>query len=401
MNAQARSRTLPQVFALGFTQTIAWASSTYLIAILARPIAEELGLSVSAVFGAFSVSLVVMGLTGPSAGRAIDARGGRGVLLLSNVVLAGGLALLGAATNPAMLFAAWCVIGWGMALGLYDAAFATLVRLHGEAARAPITGITLIAGFASTVGWPLTAFVAERYGWRASCYTWAVLHLAVALPVNLLFIPAFGRRSVRATDGAQTENEVFRWTAEKKRAFVLLSLFAALTAFVTSAMAAHLPGLLVAAGTTTVGAIAAGALLGPAQVAARFLEFTVSRRFDLHPVVSARLATACHPVAGVALAFFAGPTGVAMLFAVLHGAGNGMITIARGTLPLAIFGSVGYGHRLGVLGVLGRGMQALAPYAYGLVLERTGVGAAIALSVALSLVALATLLALKTPSTRS
>src|ERR1700754_658350 len=186
MNAHSKTRTLPQVAALGFTQTIAWASSTYLIAILARPIAEELGLSTASVFGAFSVSLVVMALAGPPAGRAIDAFGGRGVVAASNVVLAAGLALLGLASNPALLFAAWCVIGAGMALGLYDAAFATLVRLHGEAARAPITGITLIAGFASTVGWPLTAFITEHYGWRASCFTWAVLHIAVALPINVL-----------------------------------------------------------------------------------------------------------------------------------------------------------------------------------------------------------------------
>ncbi|HEX2827080.1 MAG TPA: MFS transporter [Burkholderiales bacterium] len=401
MNAQAQTRTLPQVFALGVTQTIAWASSTYLIAILARPIAEELGLSLSTVFGAFSISLVVMALTGPSAGRAIDTRGGRGVLLLSNVVLAGGLALLGAAHEPVVLFAAWCAIGWGMALGLYDAAFATLVRLHGEAARAPITGITLIAGFASTVGWPLTAFVAERYGWRVSCYAWAVLHIAVALPVNLLFVPKVARRAPSASDRKEASASVFGADAQEKRAFVLLALFAALTAFVTSAMAAHLPGLLVAAGTTAVGAIAAGALLGPAQVAARFLEFTASRRFDLHPLASARIATACHPLAGFALAFFGGPTAVAMAFAVLHGAGNGLITIARGTLPLAIFGAAGYGHRQGVLGVLARAMQALAPYAYGLVLERAGAGAAIALSVGLSLVALATLLVLAAPSTRA
>src|SRR5687767_3343706 len=140
MDAQPKTRTLPQVIALGFTQTIAWASSTYLIAILAQPIGAELGLSTSTVFGAFSVSLVVMAVTGPAAGRAIDAFGGRGVLVASNLVLAAGLALLGFASNPAMLFAAWCIIGAGMSLGLYDAAFATLVRLHGDAARAPITG---------------------------------------------------------------------------------------------------------------------------------------------------------------------------------------------------------------------------------------------------------------------
>ena len=396
----ASQNSLAEVLALGFTQTIAWASSTYLIAILAKPVSDELGMSLSSVFGAFSVALVVMALAGPAAGRAIDAFGGRGVLAVSNVVLGAGLAMLGLATSPAMLFGAWCVIGAGMALGLYDAAFATLVKLHGGAARGPITGITLIAGFASTVGWPVTALIAEYYGWRASCFTWAALHIALALPINLLCIPS-APRTARATTESGTaappDAEPFRWDRARKQAFVLLALFAALTSFVTSAMAAHLPGLLVAAGTSTVAAITAGALLGPAQVAARLAEFLAARRFAFHPLASARLATACHPLAGILLGFFGGPPAVASFFAILHGAGNGMITIAKGTLPLAIFGPVGYGHRQGLLGILGRGMQAVAPYAFGVVLERNGAGAAIALSVALSLVALATLLMLRAP----
>jgi MFS family permease len=393
-------RTTVQVLALGFTQTIAWASSTYLIAILARPIAHDLNVSASTVFGAFSIALVVMALTGPMAGRAIDRWGGRDVLVLSNVVLAAGLALLGGSSSAVTLFFAWAVIGAGMALGLYDAAFATLVRLHAGAARGPITGITLIAGFASTVGWPLTAFIAEHYGWRASCFAWAGLHVLVALPVNLLCIPVVARRAgpahaSRPIDAVAEAEPPFRWDGAKKRAFALLVVFAATTSFVTSAMAAHLPGLLVAVGTTALAALTAGALLGPAQVAARLLEFLAARRFKFHPLLSARLAAACHPVGGMLLGLFGGPPLVASVFAVLHGAGNGMITIAKGTLPLAIFGAVGYGHRQGLLGVLGRGMQALAPFAFGWVLERHGASAGITLSMTLSLIALVALMMLR------
>lgn len=386
------------MFALGVTQTIAWASSTYLIAILARPIAHDLNVSASTVFGAFSAALVVMALGGPIVGRAIDRLGGRGVLMLSNFVLAAGLALLGFASNLPVLFAAWCVIGAGMALGLYDAAFATLVRLHGAAARGPITGITLIAGFASTVGWPLTALITEHYGWRASCFSWAALHLLLALPINVFCIP----RVVRAGPGtagqashaaSAPDDGSFQWTRERRRAFVLLVLFGATTSFVTSAMAAHFPGLLIALGTSTLAAIAAGALIGPAQVASRLIEFLAAKRFRFHPLMSARVATAFHPIGGIVLGVFAGPPVVASLFAVLHGLGNGMITIAKGTLPLAIFGAVGYGHRQGLLSILGRGMQAIAPFAFGVVIERHGPHAAIALSVTLSLVALGTLIA--------
>ena len=177
------------VCALGLTQTLAWASSTYLPAILAAPIARDLGISRATVFAAFSVSLLVMAAAGPMVGRAIDRAGGRNMLMLSNLVLAAGLVLLGVTEHVATLFAAWCILGAGMAMGLYDAAFAALVRLYGSEARKPITGITLIAGFASTVGWPLTDFMDAEIGWRGACLVWAALHVLLALPVNWRLIP--------------------------------------------------------------------------------------------------------------------------------------------------------------------------------------------------------------------
>jgi predicted MFS family arabinose efflux permease len=343
----------------------------------------------------------VMALTGPWSGRAIDRWGGRLVLVLSNLVLAAGLVALGFAFDAATLFAAWCVLGLGMALGLYEAAFAALVRLHGAQARGPITGITLIAGFASTVGWPVTALLAEHYGWRASCFAWAAAHIAIALPMNLILIPKARGRAAEASareapvdDTAAPESSPGYW-----RAFCLLALFGATTSYVTSAMAAHLPGLLLAVGTTTVAALTASALLGPAQVAARLGEFLAARRFRFHSLLTARIATACHPAAGVVLAFFGGPPLAASLFSVLHGAGNGMITIAKGTLPLAIFGPVGYGERQGLLSILGRGMQSIAPFTFGVVLETYGPRIALGLSVALSLLALTALMGLR-PSER-
>jgi hypothetical protein len=154
-------------------------------------------------------------------------------------------------------------------------------------------------------------------------------------------------------------------------------------------------------GTTAVAALAASAMLGPAQVTARLLEFLAARRFRFHPLLTARIATACHPVAGTLLAFSGGPAVVAALFAVLHGAGNGMITIAKGTLPLAIFGAAGYGERQGLLSVLGRAMQAVAPFVFGVVVERYGPRWGLGLSVALSLVALAALFALRPSQARA
>ncbi len=355
------------------------------------PIAADLGTRPATVFGAFSVSLAVMALAGPPVGRAIDRRGGRGMLAISNFVLALGLALLALAHGPFLLFGAWCVLGLGMALGLYDAAFATLVRLHGTDARLPITGITLIAGFASTVGWPLTAWLAQHGGWRTACVAWAAIHLALALPLNLLCIP---RAGVVAQSAASPSAFKAANTAPAA-AMPLLIAFAATTSFVTSAMAAHLPGLLAAMGASRVVAVGAAALLGPAQVVARIVEILAARRYRVHPLVPARVATALHPVAGLTLAAFGGGAAPAIAYSLLHGAGNGLITIVRGTLPLALFGQAGYGHRQGVIAVLARAMQAAAPFSYAWVLYNAGPVTAIALTAGLSLAALAALLALR------
>ena len=177
------------VAALGTAQTLAWGSSYYLPAILADPIAQGLDLSRTTVFGLFSGALLLSAVLGPSVGRAIDDRGGRGVLTLSNLVLAAGLVLLGLAQGFVTLALAWTVLGVGMAMGLYDPAFATVTGLYGRAARGPITGITLIAGFASTVGWPLSAFLDAQFGWRCACFVWAALHIVIGLPLNRLLIP--------------------------------------------------------------------------------------------------------------------------------------------------------------------------------------------------------------------
>jgi len=387
-----------KVLALGFTQTLAWASSTYLIAIVAQPVARDLHVSASTVFGAFSIALIVMGMAGPAVGRRIDERGGRGALAISNVMLATGLMLLAAASTRSMLFAAWIVLGVGMAWGLYDAAFAALVRIYGARARGPITGITLIAGFASTVGWPISAFLTHEYGWRACALAWAATHIAIALPVNLLFIPKcpYKPRRAHATagDSETVADASAPSTAYHRRAFVLVTVFAAAGAFVTSAMAAHLPGLLLAVGTSSIGALTAAALVGPAQVASLLVDFLAAQRLKFHPIVTARVAVALHPVGGVLLGLFGGPTLAACVFALLHGAGNGMVTIARGTLPLSIFGAAGYGERQGLIGVSARSMQAFAPFAFGVLLERFGAAAALATSVLFSLVALGALIAI-------
>jgi predicted MFS family arabinose efflux permease len=195
------------VAALGTAQTLAWASSYYLPAILATAMARDLGVSTPTVFAAFSVALVMSGFIGPRAGAAIDRWGGRPVLSGTNIVFAAGLVALGCAQGVVGLFAAWVVLGIGMAGGLYEAAFATLVRLYGKDSRNTITGITLIAGFASTVGWPLTTFLEAQVGWRNACFAWASLHLLLGLPLNLILPRAPAPETTHVTSAAPSTTD--------------------------------------------------------------------------------------------------------------------------------------------------------------------------------------------------
>ena len=365
---------------LGSAQTLAWASSYYLPAMLALPMARDLGVATPMVFAAFSAALIVSALLGPLAGRAIDRHGGRPVLMATNLLFAASLAGMGLAQGPIGLFAAWVLMGVAMGSGLYEAAFASLVRLYGQNARGAITGITLIAGFASTVGWPLSAWMEVQWGWRGACFGWAALHLLVGLPLNG-WLPRTESTAPADTTAPQvTPSTTAQATPAEAptpsdpphalRTTVLLSFVFAVTWFTSTAMAAHLPRLLQASGTSLQAAVAMAALVGPAQVVALLLEFGLLRR--MHPLRSAQLAAAAHPVGAALLMVLGGPA--AAVFTVLHGAGNGILTIAKGTLPLVLFGPAGYGERQGLLMVPARVAQAFAPLLFGLLLD--GVGAA-------------------------
>jgi MFS family permease len=373
------------VSTLGITQALAWGSTYYLAAVFADPISDTLQLPHAWFFAIFSASLLLSGLLGPLAGRLIDEHGGRDVLAATNLAFAAGLGCLSFAGGIVSLAFAWVVIGVGMGFGLYEAAFATATGLYGREARNAITGITLFAGFASTVGWPTSAFLIEQFGWRGACIAWAVLHLVVGLPMNRLLIPrAEPHPPEKAPEHEAPAPSGISWTM-----IVLAAVFGA-TWCVATALAAHLPRLLQAMGVAATTAIVAASLVGPAQVAARLVEFTFLQ--NLSPMISARLATALHPLGALLLVIF-GPV-MAVPFVLLHGAGNGMLTIARGALPLALFGPAGYGLRTGILSAPARILQGGAPLLFGLVLDSGGPRAALLLSgslVAFSFLALFTL----------
>ncbi|MEP6771321.1 MAG: MFS transporter [Polaromonas sp.] len=399
MTSTSRAATIVQ---LGIAQTLAWASSYYLPAILAAPMARDLGVSTPTVFAAFSAALVVSALLGPAAGKTIDRHGGRPVLAANSVIFAAGLVTLALAQGPVGLFAGWVILGVAMAAGLYEAAFAALVHLYGKDARGAITGITLFAGFASTVGWPLSTWLELEWGWRATCLAWAALHLLLGLPLNWRLpasptagLPAdahpnAGQPEVSAPPAESTPPASASSTSSTTRTASLLALVFAVTWFISTAMAAHLPRLLQAHGVPLATALVFAGLVGPAQVAGRLLEYGLLR--NIHPLVSARVAGSLHTLGAMVFLFFGIPAGA--VFTVLHGAGNGVLTIAKGTLPLVLFGVRDYGARQGLLMVPARFAQATAPWLFGLAIDRFGSGA-LWFSAALGLVAFAALMMLR------
>ena len=378
------------VIVLGITQTIGYGCSSYLPASLADSMAGGVGASSSMVFGCVSAAMFLQAFIAPRFGRAVDSRGCRNLLSGASLLLAAGLVGLSFSQTLWQLALAWVVIGFGMASGLYDIAFAGLVGWFGAEARRSITGVTLIAGFASTIAWPLTAYLEHHLGWRGACQVWAAINLIIALPLHLS-LPRDRPHAVahsEVTSAPEVELDAFA-----RRQMILLALALAVMAGVGSIMAAHLPRLLTAMGATASAAIAAGMLVGPAQVIARFGEFLLVRH--IHPLVSGRISLVMFPLGAAAL-LLAGP-GAGAVFAILYGAGNGLFTIVRGTLPLALFGSKNYGGRLGTLNIPSRIIGALAPVIFAVGLERS-VSLSLSLLIALTLLAFGCMIALRRPA---
>jgi MFS family permease len=350
---------------LGFTQCLAWGSSYYLLAVLAKPIAADTGWPLTWVVGGLSLGLLVAGLTSPAMGRAVERYGGRPVLAFGSVILALGLAGLGLSQHPSTYFAAWAVLGLGMAVGLYDAAFATLGRLYGTEARRLITNLTLIGGFASTAAWPLSALLVETWGWRGACFVYAGMHLALGLPMHVLLLPrevahpVVASRPAHPAAGAESlpSTEDARWRHHQVMLVWMLGVQFTLQVIISSVLSVHLLAILQRLGLELTAAVALGTLVGPSQVGGRLLEVAFGRRF--HPVSTA-IAASLFVLAGLTLLLIVHPAVMAVAL-VLYGAGNGIKTIVKGTLPLALFGASGYAALLGRLAMPMLLAQAVAP----------------------------------------
>ncbi len=332
------------IASIGIGQILAWGSSFYLLAVLAGPVVRATGWSKDWIIGALSLGLLISGVVSPRVGRLIERFGGRPVLAASAILLAIGLLIQAAAPNLAIFVGAWLVIGLGMGAGLYDPAFATVGRLYGEHARSAITHLTLFGGFASTVCWPLSALFVEHFGWRGACLAYAAINLCVVLPLYLFGVPREEQRSPPVRPAGEPRVSA-RWQrAGDRSAFVTLAIGLTLTAVISTVISVHVLALLQARGLTLAGAVSLGALIGPSQVGARVLEAAFARRN--HPIWSLLIATI---VVAIGICMLLGPASIVGAGLVLYGAGGGIRSIARGTVPLALFGRDGYAVLIGRL----------------------------------------------------
>jgi len=343
------------VAALGVTQILAWGSTFYLLGVLANEIARNTGWSYDWVTGGVSIGLLMAGVVSPRVGRAISKWGGRLTLAISAVLLAAGLLLLGSAQSIAWYLVAWLLLGAGMGSGLTDAAFSTLGSIYGEDARSPITSLTLFAGFASTLCWPLSAYLVERLGWRGACFIYAAIQIGVALPILLLALPG------RSFIAPSTDHEGARSRASlapgELPIFALLAVVLTLSAAILSMLGIHLLPLLQARGLELSAAVGLGAIVGPSQVGARVVEMLAGRHY--HPIWT-MVGSAALVAIGTGLLFADFP--VYSVAIVLYGAGNGIGSVARGTLPLVLFGSSRYPILMGRLALSILMSMALSPF---------------------------------------
>ena len=387
---ESRWRAIP---ILGVGQILAWGAIYYTPVLIVPLIAEERGWSLTLAMSGFSLGLLAAGLSSPFVGAMIDRHGGHIVMPIGNLLGAAGLVGIAYAAAPLAYLAVWIVLGTAMAAALYDPAFATLARIFGADARRAITLLTFIGGFASTVSWPATRVFIDAIGWRGTYLVYAALLALVAAPLLAFALPREHAAAEVKPEGPIPAH--LRHLPARGLPFLLVAIAFALYAFIPSALAAHMLAIFARGGIQPATVVAIGALFGPAQVTARLLEFSFARR--THPLVIARFAVALLIFAYGALAFLGMSTLAAASFAILFGTTNGLMTIARGTVPLALFGASGYGRLIGRIARPALVMQAVGPLVLAYVAERFSDPAALASIAAFALAALVSLAAIRRP----
>lgn len=370
------------VGALGVGQILGWGTSIYFPAVFATTILADTGWSLGLVVSGTSIGLLVGGLISPKVGALIDRHGGRPVLFASSLLFAAGLAGVGLAPNLAVYLISWLIIGIGMGTGLYDAVFATLGRIYGSEARGPITNLTLFGGFASTICWPLSAFMIDHFGWRVACLVYALLHLCVVLPLQMAVVrpapPRIPSQPAQAEQGPAPSSTPI----EKEGViFALVALMLSLTAGIGAIVLLNFMIFLQATGVDYAIAISLGTLFGPAQVGARIIESLFGTRY--HPIWT--MVASCALMA-IGLMMLFGNFPFLVVVILVYGAGYGIFWVGRGTLPLALFGPERFPRLMGKIAFPSLIVQALAPSAGAWLIEVHGPHATIGVLTLLALI---------------
>ena len=365
--------------ALGITQILAWGSSYYLPTVLAKPIVADTGWSLSWVVGGLSLGLLIAGLASPLVGRQIHRRGGRPVLAASAILLSLGLVILALSPNLIVFTIGWIILGFGMSTGLYDAAFSTLGRLYGQAARQHITTVTLFGGLASTACWPLSAYLVTELGWRGACGVYATIHLLICLPLYLFAVtdreaPSWVEAEARTVSAEREEAR-----PRSPAIFLLLAIAIMVASMLSTVISVHLLTILQSHGIALAAAVALGTIIGPSQVGARFIEMLVSRHH--HPIWTKIVSVSCVAL-GLGLLWAGLP--LIPLTLVFYGAGIGLESIARATLPLALFGPADYAPIMGRLARPSLIAQAASPTIGAFLIQWLGAESALGIIVAVA-----------------
>jgi MFS family permease len=336
---------------IGFAQIYAWATTYYLPAALTQFVAEELGFSTLSIVGGFCWALLIGGLCAPKIGAWIDKEGGRRPLSLGSLCMGVGLLIISQAHGLIMWYVGWTVIGEGMALGLFNATFASVGRLLGQGAKTVIIRITLISGFA-TLMWPLTTSLIALMGWRMMTILYAIPHIFIWAPLFFANIPkAMPEHDHSSVEEQRVLPQNIKW------AFYLLAIYAVLRSMVGTTISVDILSMFAGLGLTLSAAAVVASFIGPAQIAGRILEMSFGSKFD--PLYSSIFWTAVLPLA-ILILIVAGPS-ASSVFAIAYGMSNGVLTITMGILPMTLFGTKGYATMLGKLALPVLVAQAATP----------------------------------------
>ena len=351
---------------LGLTQIIGWGTTYYMLGALSQDIAQSTGWSGSLIFGAFSAALLLSGIISRHGGRLIDRIGGRRVMIAGSIFAAAGLALMGSAPHPATYVIGWLLLGLAMRFATYDAAFASLTQIVGHGARRAISYLTLFGGLASTVFWPVSHYLALNIGWAHTLLVYAALNLFICLPIHWGVLHA-AKGEHEAEQPAEAQLTAHAGGRGRLVAITLFAAALALNGLVFSAISAHAVPLFQGLSFAGDEAVFMAALIGPSQVASRMGEILMGRR--LTPMQLGLIAFGLLPVAIGLFALLGFSWPAAIVFAVLYGASNGLVTIAKGAVPLSLFGTRGYGEVLGVISAPNLILNAAAPLLFALLLD--------------------------------